>query len=123
MPVSFRVDDSSGAIFTTAREIVSYAELVDHVAAKVERGLMARAELFDARDITLDLSLGELQQVADRVKEALGSQKPGKIAVITNSAFVYGLARAYAALSREDNPRFEIFQDEENARTWLLADS
>ncbi len=123
MPVTFRVDDATAAIFTKARGIVSYAELIDHIVAKAERGLMTRAEIFDARDITLDLSLSELQGVAVKTKEALGTQTGKKIAVITNSAFVYGLARAYAAISREDNPQFQIFQNDEDARAWLLSAS
>ena len=122
MPVTFQVDKSGGAVFTTARGIVSYTELLDHIAAKLERGLIARAELFDARDINLDLSLSELQGIAEQTKKALGSQTPGKIAVVTNNAFVYGLARAYAVFSREDNPSLQVFHNIEDARAWLLLE-
>ena len=122
MPVTFQVDRSGGAVFTTARGIVSYAELLDHIASKAKQGLIARAELFDARDITLDLSLSELQAIAEHTKEALGSQTPGKIAVVTNNTFVYGLARAYAVFAREDNPRLQVFQNVEDARAWLLSE-
>jgi len=122
MPVTFKVDTVSGAVLTTARGIVSYAELLDHINAKLERGLITRAELFDARDINLDLSLSELQGIADQTKRALGARTPGKIAVVTNSAFVYGLARAYAVISREDNPRFQVFQDAHDAHAWVVSE-
>jgi hypothetical protein len=121
MPVTFHTDDSSGVVFTAANGIVSCAELVEHIAAKAALNLQTRAELFDARDITLDLSLSELQVVANRTKEALRSQPPGKVAVVTNSAFVYGLARAYSSITREDNPHLKIFQSVEEAHAWLLS--
>ena len=120
MPVTFRGDRSNGVIVTVARGIVSYAELVKHIDAKAKKGVAARAELFDARDVTLDLSLQELKQLAAKVKEAVGEQSPGKIAVVTNSAFIYGLARTYAELSRKDNPRFEVFSDTQDAQAWIL---
>jgi hypothetical protein len=122
MPVTFQTEKSGGAIITTARGIVPYAELVDHIAAKAKQGLMACNELFDARDINLDLSLSELQGIAEQTKKALGSQRPGKIAVVTNNAFVYGLARAYAVFSREDNPHLKVFKNTKDAHAWLLLD-
>jgi len=122
MPVTFKADPRSGAVLTTARGIVSYAELLDHIAAKATKGLMARDELFDARDINLDLSLSEVKAIAERTKDALRSQPPGKIAIVTNNAFIYGLARAYALLSREDNPRCQLFQDVEGAHDWLRGE-
>jgi len=122
VPVTIKVDKSNGAVLTTARGIVSYTELLDHITAKSERGLIARAELFDARDISLNLSLSELQGIADQTKKALGTRKPGKIAIVTNNAFVYGLARAYAVFAREDNPRLRVFQDAEDAHAWLVSE-
>jgi hypothetical protein len=120
MPVTFRADRSHGVVVTVARGIVSYAELMAHIDAKAKKGVAAKAELFDARDITLDLSIPELKKLAARVKEAVGEQAPGKIAVVTNSAFVYGLARAYAELSRKHNPQFEVFSDIRDAQGWIL---
>jgi len=57
------------------------------------------------------------------VKEALGGQPPAKIAVVTNSGFVYALARAYGKLSWQDNPNFEVFSDVQEAQAWILKNS
>jgi hypothetical protein len=120
MPVTFRIDRSSGIVLSVAAGIVTYAELRRHIEAKARLDVVAKAELFDARDISLDLSLRELQELAGAVKEAVGPEAPGKIALVTNSAFVYGLARTYAALSRKDNPQFRIFADVQEAQAWIL---
>src|SRR4051812_48015970 len=111
MPVAYRIDAHSGVVLTTATGIVTFQQLAQHIAAKSEEGYAAKAELFDARDITLDLSVLELKELAERAKAVLDPQAPGQIAVVTNSGFVYGLARTYAELSRADNPHFEVFSD------------
>jgi hypothetical protein len=49
----------------------------------------------------------------------MSSTTPGPVAVVTNSNFIRGLARAYASLTINDNPSFEIFDDVEEARSWI----
>jgi hypothetical protein len=120
MPIEFTIDREHRLILTTASALVNQEVLSDYVQRKAQAGVIDYAELFDARDVTLDLSLSDLQRIADEVRAAQGLLKPGKVAAITNSDFVYGLARAYAALAREDNPHFHIFRDIEEARAWLL---
>lgn len=120
MPVKFKIDDASGAVFAEARGIVSFAELIDYITAKEEQGLMGLPELFDARDTTLDLSISDLKQLASKTAEALGAKVAGRVAVVTNSAFIYGLAQAYAVLARQVQPTFAIFKDAREARIWLL---
>lgn len=120
MPVSFVVDSSSNAVLTTASGIVCYDELVQHIQSKKSSGLMCLPELFDARDINLDLSTSQLLCLSDKVVSALEGKPPGKIAAVTNSAFIYGMARGYATLTKGINPKFAIFHEMEEARAWLL---
>lgn len=39
---------------------------------------------------------------------------------MTNSAFLFGLARSYADLTKEMNPDFNVFDDFDEARAWIL---
>src|SRR5437879_264512 len=121
MPVKFKIDDASGSVFAEARGIVSFAELVDYITAKEEQGLMGLPELFDARDTTLDLSVSDLETLSSETAEALGTKVAGRVSVVTNSAFIYGLAQAYAVLARQVQPTFAIFKDAQEARIWLLG--
>lgn len=118
MPITFKVDQK--VVFTTARGILSYTKVLDHILAKREAEVVTLPELFDARDVTLDLSADELKSIASEVATALDGKAPGKIAVVTNSAFLFGLARSYGEITKDTNPDFDVFYDFEEARSWLL---
>lgn len=122
MPITFRSEHGTKTILTTATGIVTCAEILDHINAKVTADVLTYAELFDARDVTLDVSIAELNLIAKKVREATGKEKPGRIGVVTNSSFIYGLAKLYASLTEEDNPHFEIFQEMDAARSWISGD-
>ncbi len=119
MPASFTIDTDTACVLTTATGILSYADVVELIRAKVKAGVMAHDELVDARDITLDLSSADLPAIAGEVRAALGDRVPGRTAVVTNSGFLYGLARAYADLIKDTQPTFEVFTDMAEARQWL----
>jgi hypothetical protein len=121
--IQFAVDHNANTIFSTARGMISCEEIVTHIQAKTRAGLIQYAELFDARDIVLDLSVGDLPAIASEMRGATAGETPGKIAVVTNSAFIYGLAGSYAAMTKDDNPHFEVFNDIEEARSWILNGS
>lgn len=120
MPTTFAVDHEQNAIFTTATGILSFEEIVQHLQAKEESHVLDYAELFDARDVSLDFSVAELRRIADEVRRMMGTVVPGKVAVVTNNNFIYGLARTYQAITTSHNSRLEVFKDFEAAREWLL---
>lgn len=119
MPITFSSDHGANAILTTATGIVSCGDILKHIEAKVVADVMSYAELFDARDVTLDISITEVNVIARKVREATGQEKPGRIGIITNSNFIYGLAKLYASITEKDNPQFRIFQDLDAARLWI----
>lgn len=121
MPIAFRSEHGTKTILTTATGIVSCADILDHIQAKVVADLVTYAELFDARDVTLDVSIAELHLIAESAREATGQQKPGRIGLVTNSSFIYGLAKLYASLTERDNPQFKIFQEMDTARAWITG--
>jgi hypothetical protein len=119
MPITFRAEHGAKVIVTTATGIVSCADILDHIQAKVVSDVLSYAELFDARDVTLDVSVAELKSIAVKSREAIGKHQPGRVAVLTDSSFIYGLAKLYASLTEKDNPQFKIFQDMDAARSWI----
>lgn len=119
MPASFTIDTDTACVLTTATGILSYADVVELIRAKVKAGVMAHDELVDAREITLDLSSADLPAIVGEVRTALGDRAPGRTAIVTNSGFLYGLARAYADLIKDTQPTFEVFTDMAEARQWL----
>jgi len=120
MPITFSIEQK--VVRTEARGIVTYSEILDHIEAKIAAGAMAFPEIFDARDVMLDLSSSDLQQIASKVVDALAGAAPGKIAVVTNSPFLFGLARSYGELTKETNPQFKVTCDPEEADSWIVTE-
>jgi hypothetical protein len=121
MPIEFTVDHERRTIFTTAGGVLTCSLLNEYLRGKVKQGIIDYAELFDARDVTLDFTLSDLKQIRDDVRDARGSRTPGRIAAITNSHFVYTFGLAYAALIKGSEARFRLFQDIHEAKDWLLS--
>ncbi len=121
MPVSTSFDHEAKTIHTTASGIVSCDEILDHVERKRLATAFSYAEVFDARGVTLDLSISDLHTIAAEVRAATGQEKPGRVSVVTNSSFIRGLAHTYAALTIGENPEFRVFQDLEAAKEWTFA--
>ena len=121
MPVSTSIDHEAKTIHTTASGIVSCDEILDHVERKRIAKAFNYAEVFDARGVTLDLSISDLHTIAAEVRAATGQEKPGRVSVVTNSSFIRGLAHTYAALTIGENPEFRVFHDLEGAKEWTFA--
>lgn len=119
MPITCCPDCAARILRSRGTGIVSADEIVDHLKAKEQRHVLACPELFDARDARFDLSIPDLHRIVDEMRRVMAGAKPGPIAVVTNSNFIRGLARACASVSVRDNPAFEIFDDVKNARNWL----
>jgi hypothetical protein len=119
MAITFHTEAAGHVIRTRAKGIVTCADILSHLKAKTDKGLLTYGEVFDARDVILDLSHDDLHQIAHAVQKATGTRKPGPIAVVTNSAFIHGLATAYAAMTTKQNPAFEVFADRAPADKWL----
>lgn len=121
MPITFTIEQE--VIFTEARGILSYADVLDHISAKETKEVFTLPELFDARDVTLDLSVEDLKAIAAAVAKSLNGRSPGRTAVVMNSAFLFGLARSYADLTKVMNPDFEVFYDFDEARAWIFSEA
>lgn len=118
MPIHLQFDEVSGCVLSTASGIVAVKEAEAHVRAKTAANVHWKPEIFDARDVTLDLSTADLKRIAAVVRETLGPLKAGPIAVVTNSGFIECLCRAYAAMTVKQNPAFQVFNTLSEAKEW-----
>jgi hypothetical protein len=118
--IHFAFDERAQLIRATAHGIITAGEVIEYLRAKAGDDLQGFDELFDARDVVLDLSLDDLQNVADEVNRRGAGLAPGKTAVVTDSAFVYGLASAYAQMV-DNGSRFRVFAELSQAKEWLTS--
>lgn len=121
MPIALQVDLTRGFVLSVATGVLSYDEIARHLERKVQANVMGLPEVFDARDIKLGLSIQDLQRVAEEVRRIMGDHAPVRTAIVTNSSFIRGMAHAYVALSMGKTSIFEIFENPEDARTWVLG--
>jgi hypothetical protein len=119
MPLSFRFSPATKIIRTRATGIVNFDDIVHHLQAKEQQQVLSYAEIFDTRGAQFDLSICDISQVVDEVRRVMSSTTPGPLAVVTTSNFIRGLARAYASLTIHDHPAFEIFDNVEEAQSWI----
>lgn len=119
MPIILQFDEVSDCVCSTAHGIVGVEEIEAHLRARAATGVYAKPEVFDARDVTLDLSREDLQSVAAIMRELSASTPPGATAVVTNSAFIESLARAYALMTVKENPAFAVFNTIPEAKEWI----
>ena len=118
MPITFSIEQD--AVFSTATGVVSLAEVIEHLKAKVDAGVSGRPELFDARGITSVLSTAEVRDLAREAARALGEIQPGRLAVVTNNPLHEGLTHSYAIFTGHMDADLEVFGDFDKARDWLL---
>ena len=121
MPVTFTIDYEAKTIVAVGTGILSCEDILNYLQEKEKSCVMGYAELFDVRGVTLDLSISDLHKIAAAARTAMGATKQGRIGVVTNSSFIRGLARTYAALTVSENPEFDVFHDFEEARVWAFS--
>ena len=118
MPIKFELEQN--VVFTTAQRNSFLWRFAGTHRVEEKIGSHGLPRVFDASDVTLDLSTVELKEIAAVVAKALDGEAPGRIAVVTNSAFLHGLACGYRELTRAVNPDFKVCNNLAEARIWIL---
>ena len=122
MPIKYSIDEDLGVVFTTASEVLTEDELLEH-----KRKLVADpnfkpgfVELSDVRFISdLVISPSGLDMfVAQDVSDA-ERLKGFKLAIVVSGALEFGMGSMYEMMSRENNANVRIFRDLGQAKEWL----
>jgi hypothetical protein len=117
--IQFTVDDEKRTVFTRALGTISCVDYLNHVFAKAQAGILSYAELFDIRNAVFNLAGIELPLLAGEVRRIMGRQKPFKVAIVTNDPLISNLVRKYADTIGEDERRFRVFGDLQDALLWI----
>jgi hypothetical protein len=121
MPICRIIDSKRQLLLSRVQKTLSCEDILSHLRAKALGRLFELSEIFDARDVTLDLSHGDIPTIVEAVRIQLGSSTPGKIAIVTNDTVIYNLACQYTAMTKASNPKVEVFSHEDEAMSWLLG--
>jgi hypothetical protein len=119
-PIAFQTAHAVKTIFTTASGRVELADVLAHIQAKTLTGVLSYGELFDGRNISLELSVPDLFLIAREIRKVMHGKKPCRIAVVVSSAFLHGLVRQYGKIAIVDGQEVAAFRNYEEAHAWIL---
>jgi hypothetical protein len=91
--------------------------LIGEVARVVDGSPGARI-LVDNRQVTSVPSTAELKAIAAALKPLIASGVTG-FAIVTGSAFLYGIGRMFGAFADVAGAKVAVFRDLEGATAWL----
>ena len=122
MPITYFIDEDLGAVFTTASDVLTEDELLEHKRKvisdpKFKPGFV---ELSDVRFISdLAISASGLERFVE-IDNADSERLEGfKLAIVVSGALEFGMGTMYEMMSREQDRNVRIFRDLGLAREWL----
>lgn len=120
MPIEFRYDSRRRILFTTAKGLISFGDVLNHIKREADAGDLACKELFDATEATTNMSTDEVQTLADVVRQRLIRDTFGPTAVVTINDVFFGMSRMLEILSDLNHgPKFGVFREAPVALQWL----
>ena len=122
MPISYSIDKDLGVVFTTASEVLTERELLEHKRKLIsdpnfEPGFV---ELSDVRFISdLAISPSGIEKFVAQDESDAERLKDFKLAIVVSGALEFGMGAMYEMMSREKSTNVRIFRDLGQAKEWL----
>ncbi len=122
MPVSYRIDRSSGVVLSKATGAVHSDDILDMVSRTIndpDRGSPYR-ELFDLREVReFDVDLEGIKKVVHYVIGKRRMMKFARVAYVASSDLVYDIGRMFEVHANGVPIEFMVFRDIGQASEWL----
>jgi hypothetical protein len=119
VPISFLVDPHFQLVRTTYLGLITLVDVATYVRTLVDRGLLKRAQLVDARHATLGFSPEDTRILAEMMRTLRGKHGSAPVAFVVGDAPSYYTAETYQDLGAGGNPSFAVFEDVAAAEMWL----
>ena len=122
MPIKYSIDEDLGVVFTTASDVLTEAELLEHKRRVVSdpKFKPGFVELSDVRSISdLAISASGLEKFVAQDESDSERLKDFKLAIVVSGALEFGMGVMYEMLSRQNDKNVRIFRDLRLAKDWL----
>ncbi len=122
MPMSYRIDEEQGVVFTTADGKVTEQHLMAHKAALLQdpKFRPGMKELSDMRAVeALEVSPEGIASAVRFDADHASDLSEHKLGLLVPTDFVFMVARMYEAGTEGNTGGVEVFRSEEEARRWL----
>jgi hypothetical protein len=105
----------------TAEDELGFPEILRFLRHRLERDLWDRPILIDARAATLNVTVADMEELLQAVRQSSVSAPPARTALLTSNPVNYGTARMYMSFATEIDPEFAVFHDVDVALAWLAG--
>lgn len=122
MSITYKIDERSGIILTTARGVLTEEDLINHKKSmasnpKLKPGM---AELSDVRGVSrVDISPAGMKKLVAIDAAHSDLLKDYRLAIVASDDLVYGLGRMYEMMTAGNNPNVQVFRTFDEAMQWL----
>lgn len=123
MPVTYRIDPKRRRIVTRCDGDTTLPEVLAHFEEleRDERCPLGADVLLDLSGMTSLPNVGQIQAAADRAGRTARKVRFGAIAIVVDSADIFGMARAFSTLTQGSFTRSGVFPSHAVAEDWLDA--
>jgi hypothetical protein len=119
MPLTLSIDQARRRIRVTATERVCRADIARNLSERVASDVVAFDQIWDVREATWDISLGDLQSIAQDYRAALAGEPPGLLVMVASSDEQFGTLRQQEAYLRYHGREVTVCRSMEEAEAWL----
>ena len=116
------VDHEHREVNAVAMGSVTYAHAHAHMKRELREHARGYRKYVDFRGAGIQISLAEIRQIVEQLREVAQKKKLGPTAVVVSSDQAYGMMRMLEMLV-EDVCEIRPFREEAEARAWLEARS
>ncbi len=122
MPITYSIDEDLGVVFTTASDVLTEDELLEHkrkmiADPKFKPGFV---ELSDVRFISdLAISASGLEKFVAQDDSDAERLRGFKLAIVVSGALEFGMGAMYEMMSLKNNRDVRIFRELSLAKDWL----
>src|SRR5512143_3750713 len=123
--VRYEIDACAGVIRTRLSGAVTLADMFGYYSALASDSALRPnfSVLADCRDVTGVPTFAELSMVATAEPRIAREVRPTRAAVVVSSAWLFGIARQFAALAEPNGIRVVPFYNAGEAERWLAAEA
>jgi hypothetical protein len=122
VPIEYEIDEEREMVRTTARGVLTSAELLAHVRRLATDDALPRPlyEIWDGTDVDrLDARGTNVRGFINAAAAARDKFGPARLAIVAPTPVVFGLARMAQALAEFTPFRIAVFHDREDADAWM----
>ena len=124
MPITFKIDNKAGIVYTTIDGDVGTDEILDGL-----KGILTHPDfrpglngIADLRNSNLHSFSADVKRIANLLIEYAGKIGPSKTAILVSTNVTFGMTRMFQTFAEKSSIQTEIFQDLKDALQWLGAD-